>query len=155
MNIDLENKPKRIPVGIPSFLNNIYRLLGYEDNSSYNSSDVKQQYSSALNELKKELVDANMLTVHFIDKGFNEIQADKTTEEMLDAIASGKNIVGYYQYGLYGDTIIMRPSSYNLESKTILFSGTNLTMKVLEQYLFSFYKTNSNIGVRFIWRFDN
>ena len=60
---------KQIPVGIPSFLNNIYRLLGYEDNSSRNSPESKQQYSSAFKELKKELigdvVNSNMLTVHF------------------------------------------------------------------------------------------
>lgn len=145
---------KQIPVGIPSFLNNIYRLLGYEDNSSRNSPESKQQYSSAFKELKKELigdvVDNNMLTVHFFNAPYGEVNADKTLDEMLEAIAQGKNMVGYYEYNLYGDTLIMRPSFYNLENKRITFSGINVGSSgvPIDILLFDFKRTGSSIGTR-------
>ena len=145
---------KQIPVGIPSFLNNIYRLLGYEDNSSRNSPESKQQYSSAFKELKKELigdvVDSNMLTVHFFNAPYGEVNADKTLDEMLEAIAQGKNMVGYYEYNLYGDTLIMRPSFYNLENKRITFSGINVGSSgvPIDILLFDFKTTGSSIGTR-------
>ena len=154
MNNDLQNKPKQIPIGIPSFLNNIYRLIGYEDNSSRNSPESKQQYSSAFNELKKELlgdvVDNNMLTVHFFNAPYGEVNADKTLDEMLEAIAQGKNMVGYYEYNLYGDTLIMRPSFYNLENKRITFTGINVSSSgaPIDILLFDFKRTGSSIGTR-------
>lgn len=154
MNNDLQNKPKQIPIGIPSFLNNIYRLIGYEDNSSRNSPESKQQYSSAFKELKKELlgdvVDNNMLTIHFYNSSIDSIKSDKTVEEILNAISQGKNMVGYYEYDMYGSTLILRPCDYNLKNDYVAFTGINAgyIKDTIEIVLLEFWGKDSTSGKR-------
>lgn len=131
--------------GIQSaILNDDYTLtLAFTDGTTYKTPSIRGEKGE-----KGE--PATDMEIHICSASEGEVNADKTLDEMLEAIAQGKNMVGYYEYNLYGDTLIMRPSFYNLENKHITFSGINVGSSgaPIDILLFDFKRTDSSIGTR-------